>query len=286
MTQIFKEYYDLQESRQCNEAWGAVSKVLLNIALTAIEQVLGTKLISLFGENFRRSDGSSGTGFRIMNSSGDMIRLNTEDKNPNRSVIVKAADTTLNLINDWLLFGLARPFCSIDYWKSSNKNIYKPTYTCFITHIGDTTVFIRNPQLFVGMIRFLCNGKTGEFHLSDDGDDTFEVSKGKLEENSVFSKIEELADRAAAARNNSKWSGEFLTNKNFLDDIWEQLDLEGYSSKAIKYTAQFMSKHPTLLKAAESTQEAVEKIAIVCHLKESNPKLKDNEIGFAAENLF
>lgn len=285
MTQIFREYYALQESRQCNEAWGAVSKVLLNIALTAIEQVLGTKLISLFGENFRRSDGSSGTGFRIMNSSGDMIRLNTEDKNPNRSVVIKAANAVGDLVNDWLLFGLARPFCSIDYWKSSNKNIYKPTYTCFITHIGDIGIFARNPQLLTGMIRFLCNGKTGEFHLSKDGDDAFEVSKGKLEESSVFRKIEDFAENCFVSKTN-KWSGDLLSDKNFLDDVWERLDLEGYSSKAIKYTAQFMSKHPALLNAAESAQEAVEKIAIVCHMKDANPKLKDNEIGFAAENLF
>ena len=105
--------------------WSGVGKWLAKELIIQIIHYFGDKAVSTVGEKFRRSDGSYGTGIRIINSAGDMIRINTEDEHPNRSIVSKLMTTAADLVDGFFLGGLGRVIRSIDFWKSSNNNIYR-----------------------------------------------------------------------------------------------------------------------------------------------------------------
>ena len=271
-----------------NEVWGIIGtpivKWLAKQLVSSAIKYLGDKMVATFGETFRRSDGSYGSGVRFINSAGDMIRINTEDERPNRSIIVKMLHGIADIVDFLFTFGLARCIRSVDYWKPSNNNIYKPDYTCEISYIGDMTQFVTNPGLTVSIIKFLTNGKFGEYSLGQGKDGVIKgkVEKGRLEQNEAFKKIEKFADSVSKGRKSME---DLMDRKGVSDELWEQLDVAGYSHKAIERTAEFLADHPEIVEKGKSVKRIATKIGVACHLIEHNPDLNDNQIELVADRF-
>lgn len=261
--------------------WSGVGKWLAKELMVQVAHEFGNKAVATVGEKFRRSDGSHGTGIRIINSAGDMIRINTEDIHPNRSVIAKLSGFVADLVDDIFTFGLARCIKSIDFWKSSNTNIYRPDYTCEISYLGNPIQFITDPQLPVVILRFILNGKTGEYSLGQGKEIMCSIEKGAIEQNEMFKKIESSVEYITKRK---KTIDELVTTKGLTDEAWEWLDLAGYSKKAIQGTVEYCEKHGVTEKL-DKGREMLTRIAIICHLKESNPGLNDNQIELVSSRF-